>query len=253
MKHLRFHFDVVSPYAYLAFERLPRALDDLSVEVSRQPVLFAGLLHHWENKGPAEVEPKCAWTFRHVAWLAHQHGIATAVPAQHPFNPLALLRLALACAPAGATPCRRVCERLFHHVWRGGGADANDSLRLKALRDALAPPRDPAGDEVKQALKDGTARAASRGVFGVPTVEVDGRMFWGLDSLEMLAACLRGDPWFDGPGLGGRGAFAAGRAAARLKALNVAGMGFAAVFGVPLISVQKVTVRVPSNGAGVRL
>jgi hypothetical protein len=36
-------------------------------------------------------------------------------------------------------------------------------------------------------------------VFGVPTIEVDGRLFWGVDALEMLAAFLRGDPWFDGP------------------------------------------------------
>ena len=33
----------------------------------------------------------------------------------------------------------------------------------------------------------------------MPTIEVDGRLFWGLDALTMLAACLRGDPWFDGP------------------------------------------------------
>jgi 2-hydroxychromene-2-carboxylate isomerase len=199
MRHLRFHFDVVSPYAYLAFERLPQALEGLSVEVSYQPVLFAGLLQHWENKGPAEIEPKRAWTFRQVAWLAHEHGVALDVPVQHPFNPLALLRLALACAPSGSTPSRRVCERLFHHVWKGG-AEANDAQRLKALRDALAPQRDPADDDVKLALKDATAQAASRGVFGVPTVEVDGRLFWGLDSLAMLAAYLRGDPWFDGSG-----------------------------------------------------
>jgi 2-hydroxychromene-2-carboxylate isomerase len=198
MKHLRFHFDVVSPYAYLAFERLPQVLEGLSVEVSYQPVLFAGLLQHWANKGPAEIEHKRAWTFRQVAWLAHEHGITIEVPVQHPFNPLALLRLALACAPVGATPSRRVCERLFHHVWHGG-ADANDPQRLQALHDALDPRREPAGDEVKQALKDATAQAASRGVFGVPTIEVDGRLFWGLDSLSMLAAYLRGDPWFDGP------------------------------------------------------
>ena len=36
------------------------------------------------------------------------------------------------------------------------------------------------------------------GVFGVPTVGVDGRLFWGLDALPMVAACLRGDPWFAG-------------------------------------------------------
>ena len=52
---------------------------------------------------------------------------------------------------------------------------------------------------MKAALKDATAQAASRGLFGVPTIEVDGRLFWGLDSLAMLAAYLRGDTWFDGP------------------------------------------------------
>ena len=198
MKHLRQYFDVISPYAYLAFERLPQALEGLSVEVSYQPVLFAGLLQHWGNKGPAEIEPKKAWTFRQVAWLAHEQGVRLDVPAQHPFNPLALLRLAVACAPIVGTPSRRVCERLFHHVWHGGG-DANDPVRLQALHTALNLRHDPAGDAVKQALKEATARAASNGIFGVPTIEVDGRLFWGLDSLPMLAAYLRGDAWFDGP------------------------------------------------------
>ena len=82
MKHLRFYFDLVSPYAYLAFERLPQALEGLSVEVSYQPVLFAGLLQHWENKGPAEIEPKRAWTFRQVAWLAHEQGATIDAPVQ---------------------------------------------------------------------------------------------------------------------------------------------------------------------------
>jgi hypothetical protein len=34
-------------------------------------------------------------------------------------------------------------------------------------------------------------------VFGVPTVEIDGRLFWGFDALPMVAAHLRGDPWFE--------------------------------------------------------
>lgn len=198
MKHLQFHFDVVSPYAYLAFERLPQALEGLSVEVSYRPLLFAGLLAHWGQKGPAEIEPKRAWTYRQVAWLAHEQGVALDLPARHPFNPLALQRLALACAPAGATPSRRICERLFRHVWLGGG-DAEDPARLQALRESLAPRRDPAGAEVKDELRAATAQAADRGLFGVPTVEVDGRLFWGLDGLSMLGAYLRGDAWFEGP------------------------------------------------------
>lgn len=198
MKHLQFWFDPVSPYAYLAFEQLPQALEGLSYSVDYRPLLFAGLLKHWGQKGPAEIEPKRAWTFRQVAWNAHRLGIPIQTPAQHPFNPLALLRLLVASAPEGGTPSRLACETVLRHTWRGG-ADANEPARLQALREALAPARDPDGEPVKQALKDATAAALARGVFGVPTVEVDGRLFWGLDALTMLAAYLRGDPWFDGP------------------------------------------------------
>ena len=117
-------------------------------------------------------------------------------PAQHPFNPLALLRLALACTSQGRTPNRYVCEQVFRHVWRGAAAP-NDPPRLTALQQQLAPLRDPASDAVKQELREATAAAVAKGVFGVPTFEVDGRMFWGFDSLDMLAAYLRGDAWFD--------------------------------------------------------
>jgi 2-hydroxychromene-2-carboxylate isomerase len=193
MKPLTFWFDVVSPFAYLAFERLPQALQGCSYAVDYRPLLFAGLLQHHGHKGPAEIESKRAWTFRHVHWLAARDGIPLDTPLQHPFNPLPLLRLALACGPN-----RRVVEALMRHVWRGGG-DAVDPGRLAALQAELAPSLDPAGAEVKAALKSSTDAAIAQGVFGVPSFVVDGRVFWGLDALPMLAEALRGDPWFDGP------------------------------------------------------
>lgn len=193
MKHVVFHFDVVSPYAWLAFERLPQALEGISVEVAYRPLLFAALLQRHAHKGPAEIEPKRAWTFRHVHWLAQRHGIALETPAVHPFNPLALLRLALACGPN-----RRVVEAVFRHAWVGGG-DPNEPRRLAALRSILAPARDPEGDDVKRELRTLTDAAADAGVFGVPTFEFDGRLFWGLDALPMLRDALQGGAWFAGP------------------------------------------------------
>ena len=198
MKTLSFWFDPISPYAYLAFEQMPQALEGCSYLVEYRPVLFAGLLGHWGQKGPAEIEPKRAWTFRQVAWTAHRLGIPMATPAQHPFNPLALLRLALASAPAGGLPNRRVVELLMHHVWRGG-ADANEPLRLQTLTGAVAPTRDPAGEQVKAELRAITDAAIGRGVFGVPTIELDDRLYWGLDALPMVRAALLGDTWFAGP------------------------------------------------------
>ena len=193
MKTITFWFDPISPFAYLAFEYLPQALEGCSYAVTYRPLLFAGLLAHWGQKGPAEIEPKRAWTFRHVAWWAHQHGIAIETPATHPFNPLPLLRLATACGPN-----RRVVEAVMRHVWIGGG-DAGDAARVAALAQVLAPGRDPSSTEVKSELRAATAEAIARGVFGVPTFELDGRLFWGVDALPMLRAALLGDPRFDGP------------------------------------------------------
>jgi len=198
MKRIVFWFDVISPFAYLAFEHLPQALEGCSYEVQYRPVLFAGLLGHWGQKGPAEIPPKRAWTFRHIAWLSHTMGIPIETPATHPFNPLPLLRLALACGEAGEMPNRHVVETLMRHVWRGG-AEAGDASRLRALSETLARRRDPSGEEVKGELRACTNDAVARGVFGVPTFDLGGRLFWGVDTLPMLRAALQGDAWFGGP------------------------------------------------------
>ena len=200
MKRIVFHFDVVSPYAYLAFERLPQVLAGCSYEVAYRPVLFAGLLQHWGQKGPAEIEPKRAWTFRQVHWLAQQHVITLDTPALHPFNPLPLLRLALACGPN-----RRIVEAVFRHAWVGGH-DPNDAQRLAELTARLAPLRDPAGADVKTELRRLTDEAVAGGLFGVPSFVLDGRLFWGLDALPMLRDALLGGAWFDGPAWDGEGA-----------------------------------------------
>ena len=194
MKHITFYLDFISPYAYLAFEALPQALMGHSYSVTYKSVLFAALLKHHGQLGPAEIPAKRDWTYRQVQWLAQSHGIALQLPATHPFNPLALLRLAVACEAQGL-PNRYVCETVFRHVWRGG-ADATDVARLQALTLQLAPQRAVDCDEVKAQLKSHTDEAIERGVFGVPTLAVDDKLFWGFDALPMLRDYLRGDAWF---------------------------------------------------------
>ena len=195
MKHLTFYLDFISPYAYLAFEKLPQALMGHSVSVSYKPILFAALLKHHGQLGPAEMPGKRDWTYRQVLWQAHTQGLDLQMPASHPFNPLSLLRLALACSAQGA-PNRYVCETVFKHVWQGG-APADDAERLQQLTQLLAPQRLVGSDEVKAQLKANTEEALALGVFGVPTIAVDDKLFWGFDALPMLTAYLNKDPWFD--------------------------------------------------------
>ncbi len=194
MKQIDFYFDFISPFAYLAFEELPAALAGHSYQICYKPVLFAGLLQHHGQRGPAEISGKRDWTYRQVMWLAHQHGIDMQMPASHPFNPLSLLRLAIACHDDGL-PNRFVTETVFRHVWRGGH-DAADPARLQALVQQLAPRRDLQQAEVKHQLRQFTGEALALGLFGVPTLVVDGKVFWGFDALPMLADHLAGGHWF---------------------------------------------------------
>jgi len=198
MKHITFYLDFVSPYAWLAYERLPDALEGLSYSVSYKPVLLGALLQQHANPGPAGIAPKRDWTYRHAMWLGHSLGVETQMPARHPFNVLPLLRQALACSHDGSIN-RFVAGTVLRHVWQGGH-DALDAQRLEALAAELEPQRKPEnadGARPKALLRSNTDAAAARGVFGVPAFEVDGKVFWGYDSLPMLRAWLEGDAWFD--------------------------------------------------------
>lgn len=198
MKHITFYLDFISPYAWLAFERLPEALEGLSYSVEYRPVLLGALLQQQGNPGPAGIPPKRDWTYRHVSWLGHSLGVPLQMPARHPFNPLPLLRQALACSVDGSIN-RFVAGTVLRHVWVGGH-DALDPARLDALAQALGPQlkpdMEPQGAAVKALLRANTDAAAAQGVFGVPAFGVDGKLFWGLDALPMLRAWLEGDAWF---------------------------------------------------------
>ncbi len=179
MKSIDFYFDFVSPYSYLAFHRLK----DFPALVVLKPVLFAGLLNHWGQKGPAEIPAKRKWTYRNCVWEAKRLGVPFRFPALHPFNPLPYLRLALA---AGCTPV--AVRRIFDFVW-ATGEDAADSARFSSLCRELDA--DPAQrPEVKDLLRSNTSEAVARGVFGVPSLIIDDEVFWGADSVEFAKAFL---------------------------------------------------------------
>jgi 2-hydroxychromene-2-carboxylate isomerase len=182
MASVDWYFDFVSPYSYICLHRLDE------VQVRYRPVLFAGLLNHWGQKGPAEIPPKRKWTYRWCTWWSSELGIPFRFPAAHPFNPLPHLRLAVAC---GSTP--EVVRRIFDFVWTTG-EDATDPARFSLLREELGVGEDQlSSDEVKATLKSNTAEAAARGVFGVPSFVADDEVFWGADAIGFLEAFLR-DP-----------------------------------------------------------
>ena len=174
------YFDFVSPFSYIALHRL----HELPAPVTYKPVLFAGLLQHWGQKGPAEIPAKRKWTYRWCTWWAKELGIPFRFPAEHPFNPLQHLRLALAC---GSKP--DAVKRIFDSLWMSG-ANASDPARFAALCRELGIAAEALAEQ-KDALRRNTDDAASRGVFGVPTFVIDGEVFWGADCIDFAKAFLK--------------------------------------------------------------
>lgn len=185
MTPVRWYFDFVSPFSYLQSRWLDRF--DGRATIAPVPVLFAGLLGHWGTTGPAELAPKRLWTYRFCQWFADRHGIPFAMPPKHPFNPIRPLRLALA---AGGD--RAAIDTIFGFIW-GHGRDPADPEEWPALVEAVGladAERRIAADAVKAALRANTEAAAARGVFGVPTLEIDGELFWGVDGTDFALAFL---------------------------------------------------------------
>ncbi|HUQ24323.1 MAG TPA: 2-hydroxychromene-2-carboxylate isomerase [Burkholderiales bacterium] len=173
------YFDFVSPFSYISLYRLK----ELPAQVVYKPVLFAGLLKHWGQKGPAEIDAKRRWTYRWCTWWARELDLTFRFPEQHPFNPLPHLRLALAC---GCHP--DAVKRIFEWVWMSG-ENASDPDRFAKLCAELGVPQERLA-EAKDALRQNTEDAVKAAVFGVPSFVVDGEVFWGADSIYFVQAFL---------------------------------------------------------------
>lgn len=187
-------FDFLSPFAWLHWNRLASLRDRLAIRPV--PVVLGAMLSQTGNKGPAEIPAKREFTYRFVHWQAKRAGVPLRFPPTHPFNPLHALRLAVALDARDA-----VVDAIFRAIWVEGLAMDTPAALAPIARhfgiDDVA--RAIAAPAVKERLRANTDAALAAGVFGVPTLTVDGRHFWGNDATPMLEDWLADPACFDGP------------------------------------------------------
>ncbi len=192
------YFDFISPYSYLAWCQLPALAARHGRRVRPLPVLLGAVLSTLGTRGPAEVPARRAYLVKDLIRRAHAAHVPFTLPPTHPFNPLLALRVA--AQPMDEDERARVISALFDAVWRTGAGVENEEQVERAL--ASVPGLDVAtllhrANEVvaKTTVRSHTDALLAAGGFGVPTMFVDGEMFFGSDSLPQLDAFLRGvDP-----------------------------------------------------------
>jgi 2-hydroxychromene-2-carboxylate isomerase len=188
-----FYFDLGSPYAYLAAERIAAVFDEAGAEQPEwQPLLLGGLFKRfgrdsWANgpdraAGLAECERRAsAYGLPPIRW-----------PDPFPGNTLFAMRVATFAKEIGRTVSFSLAA--FRQAFAAGRdlsepdnvlvAAASSELHPRALEAAVAR------DAIKQRLREVTERAGDLGVIGVPSVVVGEQVFWGDDRLEEAAAAV---------------------------------------------------------------
>jgi 2-hydroxychromene-2-carboxylate isomerase len=192
---IAFHFDYISPYAYLAWTQIHALAERHGERVVPVPTLLAALLAHGATKGPAEIPAKRTYLFFDVARSAHLLRVPLAPPRSHPFNPLIALRAtSLDMTDEERT---RLTSELFSAVWarreRIETAEQVAQIAARVGLDGADIARRAAELDAKDRLRKQTDDAIAKGVFGVPTLFAKGEMFWGLDSFGHLERHLKGD------------------------------------------------------------
>ena len=192
---IAFHFDFLSPYAYLAWTQIHAIAARHGRTVTHAPTLLAPLLAHGGTKGPAEIPAKRVYLVADTIRIARQLGVPYGPPASHPFNPLLALRVA---SLEGSEDEKRArIDALYAAAWaRSEPIDTDDAVArvLDAAgldgRDLVRRAHEPGA---KERLRTRTDAAIARGIFGVPTMIADDAMFWGVESLPHLERHLRGE------------------------------------------------------------
>jgi 2-hydroxychromene-2-carboxylate isomerase len=186
-----FYFDLGSPYAYLAAERISGLFGEAGLEQPEwQPILLGGLFQRfdrdsWGNgpgreEGMAEVERRAQdYGLPPVAW-----------PEPWPGNMLFAMRAATFAKQTGRSVSFALSA--FRQAFAAGrDLSEPDNVLLAAAACELHPnavTKAATTQGVKDALRQATEAAAERGVVGVPSVVVGDQVFWGDDKLEEAVA-----------------------------------------------------------------
>ncbi|WP_417620425.1 2-hydroxychromene-2-carboxylate isomerase [Parasphingorhabdus sp.] len=191
-KTIELIFDFVSPNAYLIWQPLKALAEKHGATIEITPAFLGGMHKLTGNAPPfvrdAEVKGKNDYAMLEMNRFIKKHGLTKfRMNPKFPFNTITLQRMLVALEPEKRAG---FVEALLPGIWEQG-LDVTDAGTLgKILQDGgfdaktlLSRTQDPA---IKQALIDNTENAVARGAFGIPTIYVDGEMYFGKERLGQI-------------------------------------------------------------------
>ena len=185
MKSIEFYYDFGSPTAYLAWTQILKA-DEKKFRIEYRPVLLGGIFKATDNKPPGTVKAKADWMFEDIKMYANSYNVNFSMNNAFPVNTLYLMRGAIFAKKKGVL--KDYNKAIFNAMWVNNinlnepkniiqVLDSNN-FESKEFIEAAE------NNDIKEELKTNTSLAVTKGLFGVPSFIIDGKLYFGQDRMQ---------------------------------------------------------------------
>ncbi len=183
-----FYYDYGSPTAYLAWTQLATICNRHKTSLSYKPVLLGGIFKATGNSTPVTIEPKGKWLFDDITRHARHYDVPFNMNPHFIVNSLIMMRGAIWAQNTGVLEGYN--RAMFEATWVNGlntaDEDVIEAVMQQAGLDAAAMLSAAKDDTIKKQLMNLTMQAVDRGVFGAPTMIVEGELHFGQDRLDWV-------------------------------------------------------------------
>lgn len=188
---VEFYFDFSCPYAYLGSEQIEALCARIGATLRWRPMLLGGVFQATSNRSPVEIPSKGKWMHADLPRWAERYGAPYKRNPHFPINTLTLMRGAVGLQMKKDPRFLEYVETVYRAIWENEKNMNDPNVVGKVLKAAGFDPAEfmaMVGDTaVKDRLKAVTQEAVERGVFGAPTMFVDGQQHFGQDRIDFVA------------------------------------------------------------------
>ncbi len=183
-KEIDFYYDFISPYSYIAHERIKKLKN---IKFNYKPILVGGLHNLGGITAPALIKPKKKFLINDCKMVADKYEINFKFNNKFPINSLRLMRGVISINKDKEMD---YINKFFDAYW-GSNTDLSDENEINKILKSLQINENIFfkkinNQKIKDKLKDLTQEAFDKDIFGAPTFVINKKIFWGQDRIEYV-------------------------------------------------------------------
>ena len=184
-KSIDFYFDIISPYSFLAHQKIKIIKREKKIIFNYKPILLGGIHNLHGIIPPAFIKPKLKHMVSDCNLIAAKDNFEFLWNSKFPLNSLNIMRGYIFVNIAIKD---RYLDIIFDAYWKNNLDISNEEILISLIKKCKINPDNFLNGikdaDIKNELINVTKKAYDKEIFGAPTYVVNNKIFWGQDRLE---------------------------------------------------------------------